>query len=108
MKIKVLLLAFLLVGCHSAKRYTGEYRVKIDNETGPLYSCGAITIEPLGNGTETVVLSDSRDIYETEDANGHVEYRAMKLGKKVFSGVHKVELSELPPLDKTLNPCVPR
>jgi hypothetical protein len=95
-------------GCHSMKRYTGEYRIKIDNETGPLYSCGAITIEPLGNGTETVVISDSRDIYETEDATGHIEVQAAKLGKKVFAGVHKVELSELPPQDKIRNPCVSR
>lgn len=108
MKINLLLLAFLLIGCHRTKTYTGEYRAKIDNETDPFYSCGTIKIEPLGNNTETVVLSDSREIYETEDANRHIEYRAMKLGKKVFAGVHRVELSELPPQDKTSNPCVPR
>lgn len=100
-----LVLITSLIGCSTAKSYSGDYRVTIDNKTETYYSCGTIIIEPLGNGTETVALSDVRDVYPVADTNGNTEYHAMALGRKVFVGVHEVKLEELTPTKESHNPC---
>ncbi len=94
-----------LIGCSITKNYSGEYRVTIDHKTDTYYSCSTITIEPLGNGTETVALSDVRDVYPVADTNGNTEYHAMALGRKVFVDVHEVKLEELTPMNESHNPC---
>src|SRR5260370_6962728 len=94
-----------LGGCSTTKSFSGDCRVTIDNKSETYYSCGTIIIEPLGNGTETVALSDVRDVYPVADTNGNTEYHAMALGRKVFVDVHEVKLEELTPMNESHNPC---
>ena len=100
-----LVLLTVLSDCTATKNYSGDYRVTIENETETYYSCGTITIEALGNGTETVALSDVRDVYPITDPKGNTEYHAIALGRKVFVGVHEVKLEELTATNESHNPC---
>jgi len=93
--IPILIGLFLVSGCNQPRPIQGPVAVGIvesnpERTQGTYDVCGSVQIIPDPGGKYTVIMTDVRMEYPTEDPPGHVENRVKKLGDLTIAGVAHV------------------
>jgi len=93
--IPILIGLFLVSGCNQPRPIQGPVAVGIvesnpERTQGTYDVCGSVQIVPDPGGKYTVIMTDVRMEYPTEDPPGHIENRVKKLGDLTIAGVARV------------------
>ncbi len=98
LRTKVILMMvglYLVSGCSQPRPIRGPVSVGIVESTperteGTYEVCGSVQIIPDPGGKYTVLMTDVRMEYPTEDPPGHIERKVQKLGDLTIAGVARV------------------
>jgi hypothetical protein len=95
----VLLIGIIFTGCRSSneRQYKGHFRVVIDRGNNPedYFSCGTAIVRTDSPGLYTIEIIDARKQYPVDAASPLVRNRVMKLGQRIVSGAHHIELLDV-------------
>jgi hypothetical protein len=96
----VLLIGIIFTGCRSnnERQYKGHFRVVIDgdNKQEDYFSCGTAIVRTDSPGLYTIEIIDARKQYPVDPVSLRiVGNRVMKLGQRIVSGAHHIELLDV-------------